>query len=217
MALFVVLTLVAVAAQEPIVQPAHNRVLVATKPSGLPLSSALSHDGLLHDGLPSPSGPHGHLQFGLNLPAMNGSSGTGAFNPGVYNFSYTAEQLARMRTVGFDSIRLPVNTMTANDPIALDKMKQLVEAIGGTAVICMFGTGSLVTHGTGRVDSMKDTVAAWSNVHGVFGAFPNVWVNVGFLFDPRCTLKVKTVCLWVVWGYGESGLPATNATSSGWD
>jgi hypothetical protein len=200
MPLVVVLTLVAVAAQGTIEQPAHTKVLVAPHPSGLPLSSVLSHDGLPHDGLRSPdaqsaAGPHGHLQFGLNLPAMNGSSGTGAFNPGVYNFAYTADQLARMRTVGFDSVRLPVNTMTANDPIALEKMKQLVIAIGGTAVICMFGTGSLVTHGTGRVDSMKHTVAAWSNVHGVFGAFPNVWVNVGFLFDPRFTLNAKTVCL----------------------
>ena len=43
--------------------------------------------------------------------------------------------------------------MQANNPAALVQMHALVSQIGG-AVICMFGTGSLTTHGTGRIDNM---------------------------------------------------------------
>ena len=52
------------------------------------------------------------LFFGLNLPTKNGTSGTGAFLPGIYNFSYPPEQLSKMKTLGFNSIRIPVNIDT---------------------------------------------------------------------------------------------------------
>ena len=115
------------------------------------------------------------LDFGLNLPTRSGSSGTGAFAPGVYNLTYSAAQLQRMRSVGFTSVRLPINIATANDAAALRTIRALVEATSAkSAVICMFGTGSLTTHGTGRVDSLKDAIGAWSNVHASLGDLPNV-------------------------------------------
>ena len=115
------------------------------------------------------------LDFGLNLPTQSGSSGTGAFDPGIYNFSYSTVQLQRMRSVGFTSVRLPINVVTANDEPSLLKMRAIVEATSSkSAVICMFGTGSDTTHGTGRVDSMSETIAAWSKVHAHFHDLLNV-------------------------------------------
>ena len=111
---------------------------------------------------------------GLNLPATQGSSGTGAFLPGVYSFNYTSAQLARARQAGFNSVRLPVNIPTANDPLTLAKMRGYVTAIGGSAVICMFGTGSTTTHGTGRIDNMGAAIKAWEKVHSVFSDLPGV-------------------------------------------
>ena len=124
--------------------------------------------------LPLLAAPCAALDFGLNLPCMNGTSGTGAFQPGVYNLSYGAAQLAHMRQLGFDSVRLPVNIVTANDPAALATMRALVQGVGGSAVICMFGTGSLTTHGTGRIDSLPDAIGAWSKVHAALGDLPGV-------------------------------------------
>ena len=112
--------------------------------------------------------------FGLNLPTMSGTSGTGAFLPGAYNFSYPAQQLSAARTKGFTSFRLPINVPTANSPATLAQMRTLVSGIGGSAVICMFGTGNLTTHGTGRIDSMSDTIDAWRKVYAVFGSLPGV-------------------------------------------
>ena len=86
--------------------------------------------------------------FGLNLPTLTGTSGTGAFLPGVYNFSYPPQQLPAAKQRGFASFRLPVNVPTANSPATLAQMQALVSGIGGSAVICMFGTGNLTTHGT---------------------------------------------------------------------
>lgn len=114
------------------------------------------------------------LGFGLNLPTMSGSSGTGAFQPGVYNLSYSSVQLHRMRLLGFTSIRLPINIATANDPRSLQTILGLVQAIGGSAVICMFGTGSLIAHGTGRVDNLPAAIGAWSKVHATLGSLPDV-------------------------------------------
>eukprot|EP01043_Picozoa_sp_COSAG02_P002345 COSAG02_NODE_54_length_43941_cov_54.857990_21_plen_340_part_00 len=114
------------------------------------------------------------VDMGLNLPATQGTSGTGAFLPGVYSFNYTADQLARAKAAGFNSLRLPVNIPTASDPPTLAKMRGIIEAIGGSGVICMFGTGSTTTHGTGRIDDLGKAIAAWEKVHAVFEDLPNV-------------------------------------------
>eukprot|EP00729_Bicosta_minor_P012198 gene12198-31253_t len=107
-----------------------------------------------------------------------GTSGTGAFLPGVYNFSYPPSQLSTMKTLGFTSIRIPINIKTANNPASLIQMRALVEGVGGGAVICMFGTGSLITHGTGRIDSMTDAIGAWRKVHLVFASLPDVYYEI---------------------------------------
>jgi hypothetical protein len=114
------------------------------------------------------------VDFGLNLPTMTGTSGTGAFLPGVYNFSFPKQQLSHAKQRGFTSFRLPVNVPTANSPATLAQMRALVSGIGGSAIICMFGTGNLTTHGTGRIDSLRDTIVAWAKVHAVFEGFPHV-------------------------------------------
>ena len=69
--------------------------------------------------------------------------------------------------------------MTDSCPQAtLAAQRTLVEGIGGHAIVCMFGTGSTVTHGTGRIDSMPAAIAAWSQVHAVFGAMPGVMYEI---------------------------------------
>lgn len=83
-----------------------------------------------------------------------------------------------MQQLGFNSIRLPINIPTANNPPSLAEMKDLITKVGGGAVICMFGTGNLTTHGTGRIDSMPDAVNAWSKVHAVFGAMENLYYEI---------------------------------------
>jgi hypothetical protein len=122
--------------------------------------------------------PTAAYDFGLNLPTRSGTSGTGAFLPGVYSVNYSSSQLQRMRRLGFTSIRLPVNIATANDAGTLTQMRALVEAVGGSAVICMFGTGNLTTHGTGRVDDMSAATDAWTKVHETFRTLPGVKYEV---------------------------------------
>ena len=117
------------------------------------------------------------MDAGLNLPARNGTSGTGAFLPGVYDFAYSTAELAAV-SQHFTSVRLPINVPTAHSAVAMSQMHSIVSAVGGRAVICMFGTGSLVTHGTGRIDSMSDSVAAWAKVHATFGSMPGVKYEV---------------------------------------
>ena len=48
---------------------------------------------------------------------MNGSSGTGAFEPGVYNYSYSAATIAAARELGFTAIRIMINIETAGHPV----------------------------------------------------------------------------------------------------
>lgn len=111
--------------------------------------------------------PSTSYDFGLNLPTMRGTSGTGAFLPGVYNFSYSTAQLVEMKRLGFNAIRVPINLETAKDAAALAQIKRITTAIGGRAMLCMFETGSTVTHGTGRVADVPLAIAAWKSVHAV--------------------------------------------------
>ena len=113
-------------------------------------------------------------EFGLNLPTMSGTSGTGAFLPGVYNFSYSNAQLDKMVSLGFNSVRIPINLETANNSAALAQIRRIVTAMGGRAMLCMFETGSTVTHGTGRVTDVPLAIGAWTRVHTVFADLPRV-------------------------------------------
>ena len=131
----------------------------------------------------------GSYDFGLNLPPMNGTTATGVFLPGIYDFGYHPAQLARMQRLGFTAVRLGINVPTAHDPTALANMQRIIEAIGGNAVIVMFGTGALKTHGTGRVDNMSAAIAAWSSAHRTFGALAGVkyeLLNEPHGYTPNC-------------------------------
>ena len=112
----------------------------------------------------------------INLPCMNGSSGTGAFSArGLQLFVLPRCDLRGpqgFRQLGFTAIRIMVNIETAGHPAALAAHTAISDGIWGHAIVCLFGTGSTVTHGTGRSDSMPEAIAAWSAVHAVFGAMP---------------------------------------------
>jgi hypothetical protein len=116
-----------------------------------------------------------HALAGINFPPTQGDSGTGAFLPGVYNWGYTVAQIAAANRT-FESMRLPINVATANDPAALAMMKAYVDQFGGRAIICMFGTITATsgTHGTGKVDNLQEVSAAWAKIHAVFASYPDV-------------------------------------------
>ena len=63
--------------------------------------------------------------FGLNLPPMNGTTATGVFLPGIYDFGYHPAQLARMQRLGFTAVRLGINVPTAHNPTALANMQRI--------------------------------------------------------------------------------------------
>lgn len=116
-----------------------------------------------------------NFSSGLNLPPQQGSSGTGCFMPGVYNYAYSKENVAAIRAHGFTSARLPVNIATALDADSTAKLREYIDAVGGHAVLCMFGTQLEGDgHGTGKVDDVQATTQAWRRLHEEFGVFPNV-------------------------------------------
>jgi hypothetical protein len=117
---------------------------------------------------------------GINFPPTQGNSNAGAFLPGVYTWSYTDPQIAAANAT-FQIMRLPINVDTANDPAALAQLKGFVDQFAGQrAIICMFGTASsgTGTHGTGKVDDVAATTAAWAKIHAVFGSYPNVHYEI---------------------------------------
>eukprot|EP00929_Paragymnodinium_shiwhaense_P097983 TRINITY_DN59545_c0_g1_i1.p1 TRINITY_DN59545_c0_g1~~TRINITY_DN59545_c0_g1_i1.p1 ORF type:complete len:368 (-),score=70.03 TRINITY_DN59545_c0_g1_i1:191-1294(-) len=109
---------------------------------------------------------------GLNLPPTQGTSATGAFMPGVYPYDYSQQDLKNVMWWGLQSVRLPVNIATAADSQAIAKLNDYVDAIEGWVMLCMFGTGA--GHGTGRVDDVEATAAAWKQLHEAFGSNPKV-------------------------------------------
>lgn len=121
------------------------------------------------------SSPTGH-DAGINLPPQQGDSGTGAFLPGVYNYPYSAAYVDHLRSLGFNSLRLPINVATALNSASLTLLRSYIDAIGGRGVLCMFGTANSTTgsHGTGIVDDVDVASSAWARVHEVFASYPNV-------------------------------------------
>jgi len=113
---------------------------------------------------------------GLNLPATQGTTRDGAFFPGLYQYEYHPDQVARAANrAGFTSLRLAVNVESAIDGKVLQKHKEYIDAVGGSGIICMFDTslapgfswpraGNL----TGKVDKVAQ---AWRSVHKVFAPY----------------------------------------------
>lgn len=123
----------------------------------------------------------GLAQFhGVNFPPTQGSSGTGAFQPGIYNYSYTNAQI-KAANYHFGMMRLPINVETANDPASLEKLKGYVDQFsGGYAIICMFDTllPGQTGHGDGLPNDLSAMGAAWANINAVFASYPNVYYEI---------------------------------------
>lgn len=116
--------------------------------------------------------------YGINLPPTQGTSGDGAFMPGVYNWSYTDAQVAGA-AAHFNMIRFPINEATANDPASLTKLKGYIDQIAGHwAIICMFGTSTTGGQGNGFPNGLSAMGAAWKNINAVFSSYPNVYYEV---------------------------------------
>jgi hypothetical protein len=116
---------------------------------------------------------------GINLPPTQGTSNAGAFQSGVYTWNYTDAQIATASTT-FDTVRLPINIDTANDPASLAIMQSYVDRFDGQAIICFFGTADATTgtHGTGKVDDIDAAASAWANIDAVFGSYPGVHYEI---------------------------------------
>jgi hypothetical protein len=156
---------------------------------------------------------------GINLPPAQGSSGTGAFIPGVYTYNYSREYVASLRSLGFNSIRLPINVATATDDASLAKLKSYIDGIGGRGVLCMFGTANSTTgtHGTGIVDDVGAATLAWSNVNSVFASYPNVKYEI--FNEPRGYHNPSEYLSTMLRVVKDAGLPEERCiiAATGWE
>ena len=117
---------------------------------------------------------------GINFPPTQGSSGTGAFQPGIYNYSYTNAQIAASNST-FNMMRLPINVETANEPASLAKLQGYVNQFAGHyAIICMFDTleNGQTGHGDGKPNDLSAMGAAWGKINAVFASYPNVHYEI---------------------------------------
>jgi hypothetical protein len=113
---------------------------------------------------------------GINLPPMQGTSETGAFLPGIYNYSYQKTNIQNV-LLTFNAMRLPINVETANNPASLQKLKAYIDQIPQqTAIICMFDTltGSQTGHGDGRPNNLAAMGAGWKKIHATFASYRQV-------------------------------------------
>jgi len=136
------------------------------------LSYALTASGSL---VQSPRKPR-TVDKGINLPVTQGTTRDGAFFPGLYQYDYQPDQVARaVNRAGFSSLRLAVNVESANNGKVLQKHKEYIDAAGGRGIICMFDTSLALGHSwprTGNLTGKVDKVAqAWRNVHTVFAPY----------------------------------------------
>lgn len=125
------------------------------------------------------------LQYkGINLPPLNpGQSGPVAFVKHVFDYAYEDALLERVKSEGFNSVRLCMNVLTANDPGTLQTMKSLVQKVGGHALVCMVDTDtgskdSKDDHGNGVVNDASEMADAWKKVHAVFGDLDGVLYEI---------------------------------------
>jgi hypothetical protein len=117
---------------------------------------------------------------GINFPPTQGSSGTGAFQPGIYNYSYTNAQIASSNAT-FNAMRLAINVETANDPASLAKLKRYIDHFAGhAAIICMFDTlqSGEAGHGNGLPNDLSEMAAAWAKINAAFSHYPNVHYEI---------------------------------------
>ena len=101
---------------------------------------------------------------GVNLAPTRGNSNTGSFVRDQYYWSYLDQQewyLSRLRSFRVQSLRIPVNVVTAQNTTALLRMRSFAErATGGRVVIVMFDSYT----DTSRTD--EELMAAYSHGDG---------------------------------------------------
>lgn len=117
---------------------------------------------------------------GINFPPNQGTSGDGAFQPGIYTYTYTNAQIAASNPT-FNVMRIPINVATANDPASLQKIKGYVDQFAGQyAILVMFGTlqSGQTGHGNGFPNGLQAMGDAWGNVNAVFSSYPNVHYEI---------------------------------------
>jgi hypothetical protein len=121
----------------------------------------------------------GAQNTGINFPPNQGTSGGGAFLPGIYTYTYTNQQIAAANST-FNMMRIPINEATANDPASLQKIKGYIDQFAGHyAIICMFGVAQTgKTHGDGFPDGLAAMGAAWTNINAIFASYPNVHYEI---------------------------------------
>lgn len=121
----------------------------------------------------------GAQNTGINFPPNQGTSGGGAFLPGIYTYTYTNAQIAAANST-FNMMRIPINESTANDPASLQTIKGYIDQFAGHyAIICMFGVAQTgEPHGDGFPDGLAAMGAAWANINAVFSSYPNVHYEI---------------------------------------
>ena len=87
------------------------------------------------------------MDVGLNLPARNGTSGTGAFLPGVYDFSYSVAELAKVKAA------LDTKEKETAEQIALLEQKAAAAEAEGLVV------EERANRATSRADALEMAVA----------------------------------------------------------
>ena len=117
--------------------------------------------------------------MGINFPPTQGSSGTGAFLAGIYNYNYSNTDIKNSHTT-FDMERIAINVATANDPASLTKIKGYVDQFNGYAIICMFDTlqSGQSGHGDGLPNNLAQISAAWKKINAVFASYGNVHYEI---------------------------------------
>ena len=120
---------------------------------------------------------------GVNLAPTRGNSNTGSFVRDQYYWSYLDQQewyLSRLRSFRVQSLRIPINVVTAQNATALLRMRSFAErATGGRVVLVMFDSYTdtsrtdeelmaAYSHGDGKVNSVSEFAAAWAAAHAVF-------------------------------------------------
>jgi hypothetical protein len=110
---------------------------------------------------------------GLNFPATHDNTNIGNFDPGVFKYDYTSENITNAKQYGVTGLRLGFNIETALDKTkgaaVLKKMRSFVDEMGA-GILCMWDTlkKGQTGHGDGYVNNVTEAIQAWKNVAAAF-------------------------------------------------
>jgi predicted esterase len=117
---------------------------------------------------------------GINLPTTQGTTNSGAFLPGIYQFNYTEEDLKRIQANGFTRLRIPFNASTALDADSLERIAKLFQAVNNQGILCFFDTRQEEegTHGDGRPNDLTEMIKSWTAINKRFQNFPGIYYEL---------------------------------------